>query len=46
VLALDDTARIGALRFRADAAGPFLAASQDTPLPRGLPLPQLGMTAL
>ena len=25
VLALDDTSRIGALRFRADAAGPFLA---------------------
>lgn len=27
VLALDDTARIGALRFRADATGPFLAAT-------------------
>jgi serine/threonine-protein kinase HipA len=27
VLALDDAARIGALRFRADAGGPFLAAS-------------------
>jgi len=27
VLALDDASRIGALRFRADAAGPFLAAS-------------------
>ena len=27
VLALDDSSRIGALRFRADAAGPFLAAS-------------------
>jgi len=27
VLALDDTARIGALRFRADPAGPFLAAT-------------------
>src|SRR2546428_12115508 len=27
VLALDDTSRIGALRFRFDAAGPFLAAS-------------------
>ena len=26
VLALDDAARIGALRFRADATGPFLAA--------------------
>lgn len=26
VLALDDASRIGALRFRADAAGPFLAA--------------------
>ena len=26
VLALDDTSRIGALRFRADADGPFLAA--------------------
>jgi len=28
VLALDDAARIGALRFRADADGPFLAASR------------------
>ncbi|HEY3757628.1 MAG TPA: type II toxin-antitoxin system HipA family toxin [Opitutaceae bacterium] len=28
VLALDDVARIGALRLRADPAGPFLAASQ------------------
>jgi serine/threonine-protein kinase HipA len=28
VLALDDIARIGALRFRADPGGPFLAASQ------------------
>jgi serine/threonine-protein kinase HipA len=28
VLALDDFARIGALRFRADASGPFLAATQ------------------
>jgi serine/threonine-protein kinase HipA len=27
VLALDDAARVGALRFRQDAAGPFLAAS-------------------
>lgn len=27
VLALDDTARIGALRFRTDPAGPFLAAT-------------------
>ena len=27
VLALDDASRIGALRFRADAAGPFLAVS-------------------
>jgi len=27
VLALDDIARVGALRFRMDAAGPFLAAS-------------------
>ena len=27
VLALDDTARIGALRFRSDPAGPFLAAT-------------------
>lgn len=27
VLALDDTSRVGALRFRRDAAGPFLAAS-------------------
>jgi len=27
VLALDDTARIGALRFRTEATGPFLAAS-------------------
>ena len=27
VLALDDSSRIGALRFRADAGGPFLAAS-------------------
>ena len=27
VLALDDTARIGALRFRRDATGPFLAAT-------------------
>lgn len=27
VLALDDTSRIGALRFRTDADGPFLAAS-------------------
>jgi serine/threonine-protein kinase HipA len=27
VLALDDAARIGALRFRTDAAGPFLAAT-------------------
>lgn len=27
VLALDDASRIGALRFRADAAGPFLAAN-------------------
>ncbi|MBX7121281.1 MAG: type II toxin-antitoxin system HipA family toxin [Opitutaceae bacterium] len=27
VLALDDTARIGALRFRAEPAGPFLAAT-------------------
>ena len=27
VLALDDSARIGALRFRADATGPFLAAT-------------------
>lgn len=27
VLALDDTSRIGALRFRADATGPFLASS-------------------
>lgn len=27
VLALDDAARIGALRFRADAGGPFLAAT-------------------
>ena len=27
VLALDDTSRIGALRFRADAEGPFLAAN-------------------
>ena len=29
-LALDDAARIGALRFRLDAAGPFLAASTGT----------------
>ena len=28
VLALDDTARIGALRFRTDATGPFLAATE------------------
>jgi serine/threonine-protein kinase HipA len=27
VLALDDTARVGALRFRAESAGPFLAAT-------------------
>ncbi|MFM9079007.1 MAG: type II toxin-antitoxin system HipA family toxin [Opitutaceae bacterium] len=27
VLALDDTARVGALRFRAEPAGPFLAAT-------------------
>jgi serine/threonine-protein kinase HipA len=27
VLALDDSSRIGALRFRADSSGPFLAAS-------------------
>jgi len=32
VLALDDAARIGALRFRTDAAGPFLAAT-DGKLP-------------
>jgi serine/threonine-protein kinase HipA len=29
VLALDDFSRIGALRFRADASGPFLAANQS-----------------
>jgi serine/threonine-protein kinase HipA len=28
VLALDDVARVGALRFRVDSAGPFLAESQ------------------
>jgi serine/threonine-protein kinase HipA len=38
VLALDDFSRIGALRFRADSTGPFLAAT-DGRLP---PLVQLG----
>jgi serine/threonine-protein kinase HipA len=38
VLALDDTSRIGALRFRADAEGPFLAAREGK-LP---PIVQLG----